>query len=220
MSRTAVRHSLTEMKKLLIATSLEPATLRGERPKAALAVLDPRQKDLLRDLNTSLAKPSEKHDPLSLFTRFDPEELTLSGKVVKTRGRMTFEAGDQPGTVDVHADYTFVYPVVRVGTGADAEVARTIVRRTLTGTLYDPAKYLATGGKLNLTYYADDLYNSACSVYDGYLHPQFAGESVGTAPTGPAADPYDRSKSLPTAAPGTSGQVGEREAECGVVSRT
>lgn len=217
MSETEVRHALSDMQQLLVSANLEPATLSGQRPKKALAVLDPRQKGLIGDLTTSLDKPSDDHDPLNLFTRFDPDEFTPAGKVVKTRGRMTFEAGDLPGTVDVHADYTFVYPVIGTGSGTDGKVARAIVRRAIVGTLHDPAKYRATAGKLSLSNYTVDLYNSACAVHDGFLHPQFSGEATGAAPSGPAADPYDRSAALPPA--GTTGQ-GAHDAPCGRLTRT
>ncbi|MEU3652224.1 hypothetical protein AB0E67_05110 [Streptomyces sp. NPDC032161] len=207
MSEQQVAHALATMKKLLVAANLDPAALRGERPEAALGLLDPDQKDIQDEFRQALAHPSEKHDPLNLFTRFDPREVRLVGDVVKTRGRMTFKAG-KPGSVEVHADYTFVYPVRKAVSGPP-RLERSLVRRELTLVLYDPAKYRVTAGKPVLTELGHQLYNSACDVYDGYVHPEFPDVDPVPEATGPASDPYDRSAPLSGGAKG-----------CGTVTRT
>jgi hypothetical protein len=214
LSTAQVEKALQRSRKLLIDANLDPATLRGERPRAALAAIEPRQKDLLTLLNTALGKPDKAHDPLSMFSRFDPRHLRLVGGVVKTRGRMTFKAGEHASVV-VHADYTFVYPVTRVDADASTEVARTIVRRVLDLEFSDPRKYVVTPGRITVVRYDRDVGNSACDVYDGFLHPSFStagasDEPTGAAPSGPTADPYDRSREL--------SENGEKA--CGVVSRT
>lgn len=214
LSRARVEQALQQSRKLLIDANLAPATLRGERPAAALSVIEPRQKDLLSLLNTALSKPDKEHDPLSMFSRFDPGEVRLAGDVVKTRGRMTFKAGDGASVV-VHADYTFVYPLVRVGGDAPREVARTIVRRVLDLEVSDPDTYAVTPGRIAVKRYDRDVGNTACDVHDGFLHPGFrtagpADGPTGAAPSGPTSDPYDRSRDLP--------QHGDEP--CGVVSRT
>lgn len=206
-SAAKTRQVLELTKKLLVESNLAPGTLRGERPTAALDVLDPVQKDVRGLLVTGLSKPDKKHDPLWMFTRFDPKEVRPVGDVVKTRGRMTFKAGDD-GWVVVHADYTFVYPVVQ--TNGSTEVTRTIIRRVLDVDIPDPAKYRVTPGKLNVVNWDQDINNSACDVYDGYLHPDFASsEPTGATPTGPTTDPYDRSETLDP----------KRDGGCGTVSR-
>ncbi|MEV7072902.1 hypothetical protein [Streptomyces sp. NPDC093990] len=206
-SAADVERVLELTRKLLVESNLDPATLRGERPEAALDVLDPLQKDVRGLLETGLRKPDVKHDPLWMFSRFDPEEVRLVGDVVKTRGRMTFKAGDH-ASVAVHADYTFVYPVVQ--TNGSTEVTRTIIRRILDVEISDPAKYQVTPGKLTVVNWDQDINNSACDVYDGYLHPSFRSSGpTGADPTGPTTDPYDRSKPLD---PG-------RAEGCGTVSR-
>ncbi|MER5980453.1 hypothetical protein ABT142_28665 [Streptomyces sp. NPDC001857] len=208
-SKAQVEQALRQTRKLLVDANLDPVTLRGGRPETALDVIDPQQKDLHTRLNTALSRPDEEHDPLLMFSRFDPRELRLAGDVVKTRGRMTFAAG-KDASVAVHADYTFVYPLTRAGKGA-TEVSRVIVRRVLDVQLPDPAKYLATPGKISVRSYHQDIGNSACDVHDGYMHPYFAtGGPTGAAPSGPTVDPYDRSRDI------TAGRGGE----CGVVSRT
>ncbi|MGX1367997.1 hypothetical protein RKD19_003356 [Streptomyces canus] len=206
-STAKVAQALELTRKLLVESNLDPATLRGERPAAALDVLDPLQKDVRGLLETGLRKPDRKHDPLWMFSRFDPEEVRPVGDVVKTRGRMTFKAGDH-ASVAVHADYTFVYPVVQ--TNGSTEVTRTIIRRILDVEVSDPSKYQVTPGKLTVVHWDQDINNSACEVYDGYLHPSFSSaEPTGADPTGPTSDPYDRSKPLDA----------DRDKSCGTVSR-
>ncbi|WP_399887535.1 hypothetical protein ACGH7X_23215 [Streptomyces sp. BBFR51] len=209
MSEDDVAFALRRTKELLVAANLDPAVLRGERPDEALAVLDPKQPELLPKLRRSLSDPDEGHDPLRLFTRFDPSETRLAGDVVKVRGRMTLAAGE-PGVVKVDADYTFVYPLVRTGED-DGPVARTIIRRVLTLTLNDPAKWNVTEGKLLVEKYFSEYGNTDCDVYDGYLHPGFPDDGPGGArPTGPPTDPYDRSRPL----------TGSGSEGCGQVTRT
>jgi hypothetical protein len=207
MTKAQIATALQQTKTLLVDANLNPKTLLGARPTAALGVLDPKQPHLLDDLNRSLATPDEKYDPLLLFSRFDPDEVRLVGKVVKVRGRITFAPGDH-GSVRIHADYTFVYPLAR---GDSTEVARTIVRRIVDTELVDPAKYMVTSGKLHLVRYDESTGNSACDVHDGFLHPQFPSQApTGAAPSGPTTDPYDRSQDV---------RQGD-DARCGTVSRT
>ncbi|MFF3464480.1 hypothetical protein [Streptomyces sp. NPDC002619] len=194
-SKAQVGEALRQTRELLVDANLDPATLRGARPEAALGVIEPRQTELVELLDTSLSKPDERHDPLTMFSRFDPDETRLVGDVVKTRGRMTFEAG-KDGSVVVHADYTFVYPLVKTRDGA-TEVARTVVRRLLDVQLYDPNRYRVTPGKISVRHYDQDVGNSACDINDGFFHPQFASDApTGPTPSGSAVDPYDRSRTL------------------------
>ncbi|MEV6511814.1 hypothetical protein [Streptomyces sp. NPDC051642] len=210
-SKGQVQLALKQAEKLLVDANLSPKTIAGARPTAALAVLDPKQPGMIAELNTSLSTPTKAHDPLMMFSRFAPKDVRLVGDVVKTRGRITFKKGEHSGVL-IHADYTFVYPVVR--TDGSTEVTRTIVRRVLDLQLLDPARYQVTTGRLSVLNYDSDFGNSACDVYDGYFHPGFSStsssEPTGAAPSGPTTDPYDRSKG-----------IGEGENEtCGTVSRT
>ncbi|MFK8845933.1 hypothetical protein [Streptomyces sp. Ac-502] len=207
LSKDEVAAVLRQAKELLVDANLNPRTLRGERPAAALDLLDPLQPGTRQDLETWLAEPGREHDPLRLFTRFDPHEVRPAGDVVKTRGRMTFEEG-QDGALAVHADYTFVYPVVRAAQGA-SEVTRTVVRRVVDFEVNDPERFQATPGKLALARFDSDFGNTACEVYDGFLHPQFPDSRSGSMTSGPTVDPYDRSKEL----------SGDKSTGCGTVSR-
>ncbi|MEW2631231.1 hypothetical protein AB0903_06145 [Streptomyces sp. NPDC048389] len=208
MSKKQVAYALESVKKFLVAANIDPATLRGEPPKAALRMLDPLQKDGRGHLEKALAEPDGQDDPTLVFSRFDPGHVRLVGTVVKTRGRMTFKADGDKGVL-VSTDYSFVYPMVKAEPGA-TEVARTIVRRAMTFALYDPARVITTRGKLVVTQWAADVGNDACEERKGFFRPQFPADLVGEpTPSGPAVDPYDRSREA----------VGD-DHECGTVTRT
>jgi hypothetical protein len=208
MSKKQVAYALESVKDFLVAANLDPATLRGQHPKDALGMLDPLQKDGRGHLEKALAHPDEKDDPTLVFSRFDPADVRLVGTVVKTRGRMTFKTDGDKGVL-VSTDYSFVYPVVKAEPGA-TEVARTIVRRAMTFALYDPAKVITTRGKLVVTQWAADAGNDACGERKGFFRPQFPADLIGEpTPSGPAVDPYDRSREA----------VGD-DHECGTVTRT
>ncbi|WP_445269385.1 hypothetical protein [Streptomyces sp. DSM 41634] len=191
-SKQQVADALEKARQFLIAANLDPATLRGERPAAALALLDPRQPEVPQRLEQSLTEPTAENSPVMLFTRFDQAKVKPVGDVVKVRGSMRAEQGD-PGELLVVTDYTFVHPMTDGGTS----VQRTIVRRQITLSLLDPARWQATRGRLQLRKYVSEWSNVGCETTGGFLHPDFPREApAGPAPTGPAVDPYDRSRDI------------------------
>lgn len=190
---------LRTTKAYLVATNLDPAELRGGYPAAALRVLDPINGEPAV-MKARLQSPGEKKDPTVFFTRYDPKEVQPVGKVVKVRGRMTFAAADH-GAVRVHTDYSFVYAFTRAG-DPDGTVARLVVRRVV-DTEWLPR---SPRGKVQLVLSNAFFGGAGCGPYDGYLHPLPVTARSDT-PSGPATDPYDRSKPIDTA---------ER---CGVASR-
>ncbi|MFE9633932.1 hypothetical protein [Streptomyces sp. NPDC006463] len=192
MTKTQVADALAKTRQFLIAANLDPATLRGERPAAALALLDPLQPEVPQRLERSLTRPSAQDTPVTLFTRFDPAEVTPVGDVVKVRGSMHAEQGER-GELLVVADYTFVHPLTKGGTS----LQRTIVRRQVTLALLDPARWQTTRGRLQARSYTAEWSNVECEAADGFLHPQFPLDAPGgPGPTGPASDPYDRSQNI------------------------
>ncbi|WP_326588509.1 hypothetical protein [Streptomyces sp. NBC_01294] len=192
MSKEQVADALQKAKQFLVAANLDPATLRGERPAAALALLDPRQPEIPQRVEQYLTKPTEEDTPALLFTRFDPAKVKPVGDVVKVRGSMRAEQGE-PGELRVVTDYTFVHPMTKGGTS----VQRTIVRRQVTLSVLDPARWQATRGRLQLHAYLSEWSNVECKAADGFLHPDFPTDApAGPAPTGAAVDPYDRSRGI------------------------
>lgn len=218
MSKEQVARALTRSREFLTAAHLDPAVLRGERPARAIALINPHQRDVQEYLSTAFRAPSRGSDPLLLFSRFDPSEVRLVGDVVKARGGITFREGER-GAVEVAADVTYVYPVVRAVAGgaqvaADAEVARTIVRREVVMSWDDPAKIRTEQGTFSLVSYKEHATNGGCDTFTGYFTPRFAGDAGKDAPSGPEVDPYDRSTSMDE-------RMREgAKTECGTATRT
>ncbi|KAF4405008.1 hypothetical protein [Streptomyces lycii] len=211
MSKEEVARSLDRSLDFLAASSLDPGVLRGERPKEAVALVNPHQQDVRDYLAAAFDSPGRENDPLLLFSRFDKSEVRLAGDVVKTRGRLTFREGEL-GALEVTADVTYVYPVVRAEAGSDA-VTRTIVRRETVMSWDDPAKVVTEPGTFSLVSYKADIANGGCDTFTGYLTPEFTPEH-GAAGDGPEVDPYDRSKSMDT-------RIRESgEAGCGTATRS
>lgn len=198
MSKAEVARALERSRDFLVASALDPEVLRGERPTKAFALINPHQTDVQEYLTAAFrTPPSAENDPLTLFSRFAPSKVRLVGDVVKARGRITYREGKR-GAVEVTADVTYVYPVVRAADGSD-EVARTIVRREIVMGWDDPAKIITEPGTFSLVSYLSDTANGGCDNHTGYFVPEFAAErAVTDGSHGDEVDPYDRSTSMDT----------------------
>ncbi|MEU4931379.1 hypothetical protein AB0G54_33550 [Streptomyces yokosukanensis] len=213
MSKAQVAQALARSRDFLVASNLDAGVLRGERPQKAIALMNPHQPDIRKYLAAAFRTPSRENDPLLLFSRFDRTKVRLVGDVVKTRGRITYREGER-GAVEVSADVTFVYPVVRAAKGSD-DVERTIVRRETVMSWDDPAKVVTESGTFSLLSYKSDTTNGGCGTYTGYLTPEFdTGQGSPSPDDGPTIDPYDRSTSI---APG---RHGEGDTACGTATRS
>ncbi|MEH6373745.1 hypothetical protein V7793_05205 [Streptomyces sp. KLMMK] len=191
MSTAEVERALASSRDFLVASGLDGGVLRGERPEKAIALINPHQKDVQDLLNTAFRAPSEKNDPLFLFSRFQPSRTRLVGDVVKTRGRLTYREGER-GALQVTADVTFVYPVTRADAGGDGEIVRTIVRRELVLSWDDPRKVITEPGTFSIVSHKYDMTNGGCGAPTGYFTPPF-GTDRRADKTGTEVDPYDRS---------------------------
>ncbi|WP_370147613.1 hypothetical protein [Streptacidiphilus sp. EB129] len=231
-SSTSVASYLNLTKQFLVDSNLDPALLAGAAPTAAMGLIDPLEQKLLSSLRTELAHPNAKDgDGTELFTRFNPDQAVLDGTVVKVQGEMTFTSDGKNGLA-IHADYSFVYPLrpgphpdvaaplstvapaswLQDGNGNDTDVARSIIRRVLDVDIPDGVQYQHTPHTLWISQMNQDLANSACGVSNGFINPQFplaAPQGTGGEPSasGPAVDPYDRSKPPTAQQPGTCGQL-------------
>lgn len=165
MSREQVAQTLERSRDFLVASSLDPGVLRGERPVKAIALINPHQADTKEFLSVAFSAPSKENDPLLMFSRFEKSKARLVGDVVKTRGRSTFEEGKR-GAVEVTADVTYVYPVVNAEAGSE-EVVRTIVRRETVMSWDDPAKVITKKGTFSFISYKVDTTNGGCDTYTG-----------------------------------------------------
>lgn len=210
MSAAEVERALARSRDFLVASGLDRGVLRGERPEKAIALINPHQKDVQDLLNTAFHTPSEKNDPLFLFSRFQPSRVNLVGDIVKTRGRLTYREGER-GALQVTADVTFVYPVTRADADGDDEIVRTIVRRELVLSWDDPDKVITEPGTFSIVSHKYEVTNGGCGGPTGYFTPPF-GTDRRADDVGREVDPYDRS-----------GPVGGGEAtrdECGTATRS
>ncbi|MEU2249260.1 hypothetical protein [Streptomyces sp. NPDC019224] len=211
MSEKQVAEALDSSLAFLVDSSLDPAVLRGERPVKAIAALNPEQADVKRYLASAFDTPTRKNDPLLLFSRFDPSYARLAGDVIRTRGEITYREGER-GAVEVTADVTFVYPLVRAAGDSD-EVARTIARREIVMSWDDPDEVIIEPGTFSLRSYRVDSANGGCDNTTGYFVPEFEKER-GPSDDGTRVDPYERSTSMDE-------RMRDRDAaECGTATRS
>ncbi|MYS68066.1 hypothetical protein GTW66_29975 [Streptomyces sp. SID5473] len=190
MNTAQVEQALDRTRDFLAASSLDPAVLRGEHPGRAIALINPRQRDVQDFLSTAFRSPDEKNDPLMLFSRYDDKRVRPVGNDIRTRGRISFaEAKD--GALRVTTDVTYVYPFVPSEGGE--EIARTIVRREVVLDWNDPAKVMTEPGTFSLVSYSVDITNGGCGTATGRLSPEFGADRPPGAGNGPDVDPYDRS---------------------------
>ncbi|MGW2261369.1 hypothetical protein ACWCXE_26735 [Streptomyces sp. NPDC001780] len=209
MSAAEVERALARSRDFLVESGLDRGVLRGERPEKAIALINPHQKDVQDLLRTAFRTPSEKSDPLLLFSRFQPSRTHLVGDVVKTQGRLTYREGER-GALQVTADVTFVYPVTPADAGDD-EIVRTIVRRELVLSWDDPGKVITEPGTFSIVSYKYDMTNGGCGAPTGYFVPPFGTDRRATE-AGTEVDPYDRS--VPVGRGESSGD------ECGKATRS
>ncbi|MGW6841187.1 hypothetical protein [Streptomyces sp. NPDC054958] len=216
MSAAQVEQALARSRDFIVTSGLDRGVLRGERPEQAIALINPHQKDVQDLLKTAFQTPTEKNDPLLLFSRFQPTRSQLVGDVVKTKGQLTYREGER-GALQVTADVTFVYPVTRANADAggdgdgDGEIVRTIVRRELVLSWDDPDKVTTEPGTFSIVSYKYDMTNGGCGAPTGYLTPPF-GDERRADEAGTEVDPYDRR--------GPVAQGGGGEDECGRATRS
>ncbi|GAA1069134.1 hypothetical protein GCM10009663_00070 [Kitasatospora arboriphila] len=209
---------LEKVRQYLVLTNLDPKTVHGETPAAALALLDRSSRE---DLEKALAHPTVDSDAANWLSRFDPRRAVPVTDVVKARGTMTFEGDGDRGLL-VHTDYIFVYalrpgpdagvprPGQSTGSGGTAKpvalkadvaprVEREIVRRQQDFRFYNPARYKVQRGRLLLDKWTADFGNNVCGMGSGYLETDFTvdfGPGTEEPHTGPTVDPYDPNRKL------------------------
>ncbi|MBW1599063.1 hypothetical protein [Streptomyces sp. JJ38] len=206
-SKETIASSLVLTKEFLVASHLDREVLRGGHPEDALALIDPLQEDVLDGMRRALENPTEEDNPVWWFPRFDPDEVELAGEVIKVRGRMTVEEGDD-GSAVIRADYSFVYPVTKAD--PPHAVDRSLVRRVLEVHVGELGEWTGTEGRLWILYDIADITNSRCDAAPGYIEPEFTwyGEGDQAEPGDELTDPYDRR-----------GDLEDRPDECGFARR-
>ncbi|MFJ3817193.1 hypothetical protein [Streptomyces sp. NPDC090056] len=184
LSAQQVAAGLETVREFVREANVSDEVLLGEHPEGALALLAPGD-PVRREMEAALSRPGQGRDPLAMFTRFDPDEIVVM-EDTRAEGSMTYEA-TPAGELLVHADYTFVYAVLKAEGGWEVrpgreEVARVVVRRQLSATVRK--------GKIVLGPSAYMIANDACpAAGDGFIHPLFSKEAA-KVKAGKRFDPY------------------------------
>lgn len=173
MSTSQVAAALRAAREFLVAANLRPATFGAEGHQPALYLIDPYD-GVRDDYQGRLDRPdAADRDPMVLFTRFDPAEARPAG-TPKVRGTLTYAAGEESGTLEIRARYTFVYPMADALPGRDRTV-RVVMRRDITFAAYDPGTWDTLPGTLTPLEHTYALANVDCGAFDGVAHPWFLG---------------------------------------------
>ncbi|MBR7834770.1 hypothetical protein KDL01_15955 [Actinospica durhamensis] len=186
VSRSDVATGFQQLYKLITAADLDAKVLDGGSVADFTNLVDP-STDIPKELASWIAHPSAKNDPTALVTRFDPATTRLLGHTVKVSGSMTEQKGKHKDSVDLIADYVFVYAVAPASDAQDA--TRVTVHRTLEIEVYNPADYNVVAGKAWLLDWDSYLGDIQCYDNNGYVDPGFGGSGGEPNETG-VADPY------------------------------
>jgi hypothetical protein len=205
VSESDIAAGYKELEELMVAGNLNTTVLDGGSVYDFTKLLDPKS-DMGSNLQTWIAHPSAKNDPVELVTRFEPANTRLLGQTVKVRGSMTAKADTQSHSVLLTADYIFVY-AVGPASGASDEDTRVVMHRTVQIQAVDPAYFQSTAGKIWITQYSYSVGNSDCYNYNGFVDPAFGGDGGAPNDAG-TVDPYATGNLL-TASPDSTatGQV-------------
>jgi hypothetical protein len=197
-SATQVRHAYGDVKKLLVASQLDPTTLAGGAPDAyAKLLIAPQRTFFIRNLDkTGLTKRGDARSTRNWVAAFAPGTTRFIGHTVKVHGTMSARTATVSGTKVLRIDVSelFVYPVAAPHQPADW--LRVVGHDQ---GYVDFGHYTRPAGALQpyvalFPSFSGDL----CGINDGYVHPSFPrGAPSKVQPSGAPVNPY----SLATAPP-------------------
>jgi len=205
VSESDIAAGYQELEQLMVAGNLNTTVLAGGSVYDFTKLLDPKS-NVGSGLQSWIAHPSAKEDPVELVTRFEQANTRLLGQTVKVRGSMTAKADSQSHSVLLTADYIFVY-AVGPASGASDEDTRVVMHRTVQIQVVAPGYYQSTAGKVWIAQYSYSVGNSDCYDYNGFVDPAFGGDGGAPNDAG-TVDPYATGNLL-TASPDSTatGQV-------------
>lgn len=173
---------------LMAAGNLDATILDGGSTADFTKLLDP-DSGVAARLTKDLAHPSYQTDPTTLVTRFNPKVTTLLGHTVKVTGTMSESVGPQKNTVELTANYSFVYAVAPVS-GNTSLHERSVVHRTVKIEVVNRSVgFQGNPDKAWIIGYDVQFANDQCYQYDGYVNPQFTYNGAVPNETG-SIDPY------------------------------
>lgn len=205
VSESDIAAGYKQLEQLMVAGNLDTTVLNGGSVYDFTKLLDPKS-NMGSDLQSWIAHPSAKDDPVELVTRFELANTHLLGQTVKVRGSMTAKADTQSHSVLLTADYIFVY-AVGPASGASDEDTRVVMHRTVQIEVAAPGYYQSTAGKVWIAQYSYSAGNSDCYNFNGFVNPAFGGDGGAPNDAG-TVDPYATGNLL-TASPDSTatGQV-------------
>jgi hypothetical protein len=195
-SAAEVRAAYASVRKLLIASNLDPATLKGGSPTALANLLTSAQRAYFvqRLDQTGLDSDGYQRSTRGWVASFAPGSTKLIGSVIKVHGTMSAGIGQVNGheVLRIHLDYVFVYPVEPPGLPADW---MRIVDRNYGNVEF--ATWDDPGGALEaflIQWNEGGTAGARCDVNDGFIHPQFPnGPASKVKPSGTPVNPYSQS---------------------------
>src|SRR5579875_119582 len=190
-----VRAAYATTRELLIATNLDPQTLRGGSPTALASLLIRQQRQFfISNLDkVGLNKQGVETSTRTWVTSFAPHTTRLIGSVIKVHGTMSASVASDGSrqVLRVHVDYLFVYPVEPPGEPADW---MRIVNRSYGDV--DFATWDDPGGALEPwlgRWNAGGTAGDRCDVNDGFVHPDYpTGNPDKVKPSGAPINPYSQ----------------------------
>ncbi|OIK27299.1 hypothetical protein [Streptomyces malaysiense] len=184
-SDSDVMTALTTAKDYIVRSSLYPEVLTGHETAPARALVDSGQ---LAQFDRSFDRPAAdgRHAPTGWVVRLDPARDRLADDRIRVQGDLRFMEED-PVTLEVSADHTFVYALRPTG-GASGHVSLFTVRRVLTFRF--TRDDLRTRQVQLTTAYVEAGPLSCAGDSTSHLHPLLAGQAP--RPGTPAGtDPYE-----------------------------
>jgi hypothetical protein len=180
-------------RKLLIAQTLDPTTLRGGPPTAYENLLNPYERKWFisgltkNGLDTRGAPTNTR----ALLTSFAPGTTSLIGSVIKVHGTMHARVGTHQGQQVLYVDvnYRMVYPVEPPHDPASWMRIVTMDYGLVEFGDWENPTY---GAPLEpVTGFLISPDGAKCGMTDGYLHPDYPTGLPGSAqPVGAPVDPY------------------------------
>jgi hypothetical protein len=190
-----VQAAYAETRKLLIASNLDPQTLRGGSPDALASLLTAQQRTFfVSELNRAGA--NKQGYPLSTrawVTSFAPGTTQFIGGTIKVNGTMSAAVARDNGrdVLRIHTDYLFAYAVEPPHDPVDW---MRIVDRNYSNV--DFATWDDPGGQLEpwlSLWNGGGTAGARCGINDGFVHPAFpSGPPDKVQPSGAPINPYSQ----------------------------
>jgi hypothetical protein len=192
-SAAEVQAAYAEVRRLLIASNLDPQTLHGGSPDALANLLTAQQRTFFVSRLNKIGADKQGYElsTRDWATSFAPGTTQFIGDTIKVYGTMSAAAAQLNGrdVLRIYADYLFVYAVEPPH---DPARWMRIVARNYGNV--DFATWNDPGGQLEPWLLSDVTTAGArCDINDGFVHPDFPSGPPGKVkPSGAPINPYNQ----------------------------